>query len=87
MEITMVKIFNVMKREDGENLIKRLKELTGTSFYNLEFILSPAGGSFDIYVQSDYEFTDEYDDLVEDSKKELHSIVNSLLISGIYLNR
>lgn len=50
MKITMVKVFNVMKREDGEKLIGRLKELTGDNFYNLEFILSPAGGSFDIYI-------------------------------------
>lgn len=86
--MTMIEVMNgITKRNEGEELIEKLDKIVGSSFYNIRFGLAPAGGSFTLLAESDYEFTDEYNDPVEDSEKELHIIINQLLVSGIYLNR
>ena len=56
--MTIIKIDNTSNREMAENKIKKLKnmEWVKNNYHNFEFLICPAGGSFDIYISSDYEF-------------------------------
>lgn len=71
--ITTITIDNVFKREDGERKIARLKEITKNNYHNFEYGVCPIGGSFDIVVTSNYEFTDENDRVLfqGDAEKEM----------------
>jgi hypothetical protein len=56
---TSITIDNVFSREEGERKAAKLAEITKNSFYNFEFGVCPIGGSFDIVVTTQYEFTDD----------------------------
>lgn len=86
--MTMIEVMEgITKRNEGEELIEKLDKIVGSSFYNIRFGLVPARGSFTLIAESDYEFEDEYGYPVEDYEKELHRIINHLLVSAIYLNK
>ena len=75
--ITMTKIDNLFSRESAERKVARLEELIGSTFYNFEFLICPAGGSFDLFVQSDYDFDGQ------DAEKDLLAAFTFCLVSGI----
>ena len=59
--MTMVEVMKgITKRNEGEELIEKLDKIAGSSFYNIRFGLAPAGGSFTLIAESDYEFEDDY---------------------------
>lgn len=57
--ITSITIDNVFSREAGEEKVAKLQQITKNNFHNFQYGVCPIGGSFDIVVTSDYEFTDE----------------------------
>lgn len=83
--ITMVKIDNVFSTETGERKKAKLAEATKNNYHNLEFMLCPMGGSFDLMVQSDYEFQYESGRPMtqEDAETELKSLMVFILMDLI----
>ena len=83
--ITMIKIANVFSRETGERKIAKLAEATKNNYHNLEFMLCPMGGSFDVMVQAEYEFQYESGRPMtqEDAENELRSLMVFILMDLI----
>lgn len=80
--ITMIKLLNEGSRSNAENKVEKLEVATKFNYRNLEYLICPAGGSFDIMVQSDYEFTYESGrPMTEaDAQHELHEIMIRVLM-------
>lgn len=57
--ITLIKLSTEFSYAKGNVKIAKLKDATKNNFHNLDFMWCPSNGSFDIMVQSDYEFTYE----------------------------
>ena len=80
--ITMIKLLNVGSRGTAEIKVEKLKVATQFNYHNLEYLICPAGGSFDIMVQADYDF--EYESgrpMTEaDAQHELHEIMIRVLM-------
>lgn len=76
--MTSIKISNTSNREMAEQKIEKLKSMkwVKNNYHNFEFLICPAGGSFDIYVSSDYEFENN-------AKFELLDSFTSALIASL----
>lgn len=83
--ITMIKLSNVLSRGTAEMKIEKLKAATQFNYHNLEYLVCPVGGSFDIMVQSEYEFTYESGRTMteQDAQTELHEIMIDVLMNLI----
>jgi hypothetical protein len=76
MKITTVKVNNVMKREQANEMIKRLTTKC-KSFHNFTFHACPAYGSLDIIAETDYDFSEDGEEI--DQEKEMLSTLVFLL--------
>jgi len=56
MKAKTIVIDNVLKREEAERKIDVLTKMTENNFHNFRYEYGPIGGSFNIYLSSDYDF-------------------------------
>ena len=59
MKSKMLTIDNEIKKESAERKIAVLKAMTMGNYHDFKFTYGPIGGSFNIYLSSDYDFDAE----------------------------
>lgn len=74
MKINTYKIYNSMTRAGAEAIISKVSKITNGHYSNIKYLICPAYGSFDIYIESDYGY---------DSDVELLETFNFILLSKI----
>ena len=77
--ITCIKIDNVMNKETATKKIKKLQKVTEGNYHNFEYLVCPIGGSFDIMLQSDYEFDGETQ---QEQEREMLEFFNFMLVDA-----
>ena len=71
------------QRDTAENLRKKLEELSKDCFWSPRFLVCPAGGECEVWAETDYDFSTDFDNKPQDAEKEFGSTMLHLLVSVI----
>lgn len=78
---TIKKIANATNQMAGMRKASKLKAVTDGSHYNFEYQICPASGTYDILLESNYEFHGETE---KERQSEMLEHFNSLLIEKYF---